>query len=144
MFQRGLDTFAAKMTMKDGPDLSSGQSVARCFDGLADAVGGGIAGESAEEAGGACGAVIPYGEGSLEMGHPDDGAAVEGSVYGAETQDLRFRPAGGGSVEARMGLAQAGVAILPKLARSFIAAKEDVRSSAGPIEGAAQFAGERG
>ena len=144
LLQRGFNTLAAKMTMEEGGDLFSGQSVGRGIDGFTDTVGGGISGDGAEEEGGAGGAVLPYGKGSLEMGQRDDGAAVEGGVDGAETQDLGFGTAGGGAVEAGTNLAQGGVAIPPKLARSFIAAKEDAGCAAGPIDGTAQFAGDRG
>jgi hypothetical protein len=76
------------------------------------------------------------------MGEPDDRGAVEGGIDGAETQDLGFGTAGGRAVMAGADLAQGGVAFLPKSACSVVAAKEDFGFTAGPIEGAAQFAGD--
>ena len=84
------------------------------LDGLADAVGDGVSGGHAEEEGGAGVAVIPYGEGSLEMGQADDGAAVEGSIDGAEAQDLGLGTAGGGAAQAGTELAQGGITIAAK------------------------------
>ena len=78
------------------------------------------------------------------MRQPDDGAGVESGVDGAEAQDLGFGAAGGGSVEIGAGLAQDGVALMPKLASGFIAGKTDFCCGAGPLEGAAQLAGHRG
>jgi hypothetical protein len=75
------------------------------------------------------------------MSRLNDGTAVQSCVNGAEAQDLGFCAAGGGAVEARTGLAQGGVAIVPKLSRGFIAAKEDLRCAASPIESATRDVG---
>jgi len=59
------------------------------------------------------------------MGQADDGAGVEGSIDGAEAEDLSLGATGGGSVKAGTELAQAGIAIMPKVARRVVAAEED-------------------
>jgi hypothetical protein len=89
------------MTAKESPDLGSGQSFRGSVEGLADALGGGIDWRDVEEEAGAGQAVVPYGQGGLEMAGFDEGAAIEGGVDGAETQDLRFCAAGGGAVYVR-------------------------------------------
>jgi len=66
-------------------------------EGIFDAVSSVVSGGGAEEEWGAGGAVIPYGERRLEMRQGDDGAAIEGSIDGAEAQDLGFGAAGGGA-----------------------------------------------
>jgi len=77
------------------------------------------------------------------MRHGDEGAAIEGGVDGAETQDLGLGPAGGGSEEAWTGLAQVRVALFPKRFRSLVAAQECASCRDGPIEGLAQLLGNR-
>ena len=114
------------------------------LDGLANTVGDGVPGGHAEEKGGTFVAVIPYGEGSLEMGQADDGSGVEGRIDGAKTQDLGLGAAGGGAAQAGMELAQGGIATLPKVARRRIAAKEDFGSSGSPVESTAELAGDDG
>ena len=121
-----------------------GQSVGGRFDSLANTVGDGVAGRCTEEERGTCGTVIPCGQGSLEMGQADDGAGVEGSIDGAEAEDLSLGATGGGSVKAGTELAQAGIAIMPKLARRVVAAEEDFGGGAGPVESAPEFAGDGG
>jgi hypothetical protein len=70
-------------------------------------------GGAVEEAAGAGLAVVPHGQGGAEVGNFDLGAAVEGGVKGAETEDLGFGATGGGAVGVRAALAQGGVAIHP-------------------------------
>jgi hypothetical protein len=144
MFEGGVDMVAAEMAMEESTDLFSGQSVGGGVEGLTDTVGSGVTGAGAEEEGGTRRAVLPYFEGGVEMGRLDDGTAVESCVDGAEAQNLGFGAAGGCAVEARTGLAQGGVAIVPKLSRGFIAAKKDLRCAVSPFESATQFAGDRG
>ena len=69
---------------------------------------------------------------------------VQGGVDGAEAEDLGFGAAGGGSAQAGTELAQGGIAMLPEVAGRRIAAEEDFGSSGGPVESAAEFAGDRG
>jgi hypothetical protein len=121
-----------------------GQCTAGSVNGFADTVGDGISGGPAEEEGGTGVAVIPYGEGSLQVRQGDDGAAIEGCVDGAETQDLGLGTTGGGAAHTGPNLAQAGIAIPPELAGRGVAAKENFRSRGGPIEGAAELASDRG
>ena len=116
----------------------------RRVDGFEDTVGGVVAGGCAEEEGGACGAVVPHGEGSLEVRQPDDGAAVENSIDGAEAQNLGFGPTGGGAIQARMDLAQDRVNVVPKISRLVVADEADGVRIADPIESAAEFGGEGG
>ena len=111
--------------MKEAPDLILRQSVVGGLDGFADTVSDGIASGRAEKEGGTGVAVIPYGEGSLEMGQADDGRGVQGSVDGAETEDLGFGAAGGGAAQAGPELAQGRIAVLPEFAGSSITAEED-------------------
>jgi hypothetical protein len=94
LLEGSVDSVAIETAVKETPDLHPGRSSGRCVEGLFDAVGGVVSGGGAEEEWGAPGAVVPYGECSLEMGQLDDGAAIEGSIDGAETQDLGFGPAG--------------------------------------------------
>ncbi len=60
-----------------------------------------------------CLAVVPHGQGGVEMGDFDLGAAIEGGVEGAEAEDLGFGAAGGGAVGVLAALAQGGIAIHP-------------------------------
>jgi hypothetical protein len=140
LLERGFNAVAAEMTMEESPYLYSGQSVRGGVEGLLDTVSGVVAGGGAEEESGTGRTVVPYGEGSLEMGYADDGSAVERGVDGAEAQDLCFGAAGGSTVETEMDLAQYFVAILPKLASGVIAFKENIGGAAGPVDSAAQFA----
>ena len=80
------------MAVKETPDLMRGLSSVGGLDGFADTAGDEIPGGVAEEEGGARVAVIPYGEGGVEMGQADDG--VKGGVDGAETEDLGLGAAG--------------------------------------------------
>ncbi len=139
-----VDTVALEVAMKDASDLILRQSMVGCLNGLANTVGDGIPGGHAEEQSGTVVAVVPYGEGSLEMRQADDGGGVEGRVDRAETQDLGLGAAGGGAAPARTELAQGGIAVLPELAGGCIAAKEDFGSRGGPIESTAEFAGDGG
>ena len=145
MFECGFDATAAETAVEEGTYLLSGQEAfAGGVDGFEDTVGGVVAGGCAEEQGGACGAVVPHGEGSLKVRQPDDGAAVEKSVYGAEAQNLGFGPTGGGAVEARTDLAQDRVALVPESSRLVVADEADGVRIADPIESAAQFGSDGG
>jgi hypothetical protein len=53
----------------------------------------------------------------------DDGAAVEGRVNGAQTENLGFCPTGSGAEECRAGMAQVGIAMVPELTRVCVAGK---------------------
>jgi len=125
--------------------LHSGQAAAGgCVDGFAYTVGGVVTGGCAEEEGGACGAVVPHGEGSLQVRQPDDGAAVENSIYSAETQNLGFGPTGGGAVKAGTSLAQGRIALVPERSRLVVAGEANGMRIADPIESAAEFGGDGG
>jgi hypothetical protein len=81
LFECSFDAAAAEMAVEESAHLTSGQEAAGGrVDGFEDTVGGVVAGGCAEEEGGARGAVVPHGEGSLKVRQPDDGAAVENSV----------------------------------------------------------------
>ena len=80
LLECGFDAFAADMAMEESTHLFSGQSGEGCVDGFADTVGDGVAGRCAEEEGRALGAVVPHGEGSLKVGQPDVGTAIENRV----------------------------------------------------------------
>ena len=136
-FESSVDTVALEVTMKEAPDLILRQSIVGGLDRLANTVSDGVPGGHAEEEGGTGVAVIPYGEGSLEMSEADDGGGVQGRVDGAETQDLGFGAAGGGAAQGGMKLAQGGIGILPELAGRGVAAKENFGSRGSPIKGAA-------
>jgi len=127
-FEGCVDTVALDVTVKEAPDLMLRQSVAGGIDGFADAVGDGVSGGHAKEKRGAGVAVVPYGEGSLEVRQGDDGGGVQGSVNGTEAQDLGLGATGGGAVQTGTKLAQGGIAVLPKLFRGGVAAKEDFGS----------------
>ena len=144
LFEGSVDAVAVDVAMKETPDLMLRQSAVGGLDGFADTVGDGVPGGHAEEVGGTGVAVIPHGEGSLEMGQADDGGGVESGVDGAEAQDLGFGAAGGGAAQARTELAQGGIAILPELAGRVVATEEDFGSGGCPVERAAQFAGDGG
>ena len=88
------------MAVKEFPDLVPGQALRSSVEGLADAPGRRIDRGGVEEETSTCLAVVPYGQGGVQMGGFDDGAAIEGSIDGAEPQDLGFGPAGGGAAEA--------------------------------------------
>ena len=139
-----VNASAADTAVKEAVDLGFGESLGSSIDGLFDAVGDVVPGAGAEEEGSARRAVIPYGERRLKMRQPYDGAAIEGSVDGAETQDLGFGATGGGAVKAGTRLAQDGVAIVPQLARGVVATEEDFLLGGGPVEGAAELAGDAG
>jgi hypothetical protein len=85
------------MAVKETPDLIFRQSLRGLLESLANAFGDRVTGGVAEEEGGAGGTVIPYGQSGLEMRHTDGGGGVEGSVDGAEAEDLGFGAAGGGA-----------------------------------------------
>jgi hypothetical protein len=74
----------------------------------------------------------------------DDGGGVQRRVDGAETPDLGLGATGGGTAQAGTKLAQGGIAILPKLSGRGVAAKEDLGRCGSPVEGPAEFAGNRG
>ena len=78
------------------------------------------------------------------MRQADDRGGVEGGVDGAEAEDLGLGAAGGGAAQAGLELAQDGIAMVPEVASRVIAVKEDFGSSGGPVEGAAEFACDRG
>jgi hypothetical protein len=94
LLEGGIDAVAVDVAVEESPDLVFRQSFGGCVESLANTVGNRVTGGIAEEKGSAGEAVIPNGEGSLEMGQADDGARVESSLDGAEAQDLCFRSAG--------------------------------------------------
>ena len=96
-FESSVDTAGFHVAMKQAHNLILRQGSAGAVNGFADTVGDGISGGPAEEEGGAGVAVIPYGEGSLEVRQGDDRGAIEGCVDGAEAQDLGFGAASGGA-----------------------------------------------
>ena len=102
-FEGSVDTVGLDVAMKEAPDLILRQSGVGCLDGLANTVGNGVPGGHAEEEGGTGVAVIPYGEGSLEMGQADDGGGVQGRVDGAETQDDEEIQAVAGGIDHAVG-----------------------------------------
>jgi hypothetical protein len=85
-------------------------------------------------------AIIPNGEGSLEVRQSDDG--VEGGVDGAKAEDLGFGPAGGGAPHAWAELAEDGKAMLPEFGGRGVAAEEEFGSGGRPVYCAAELAGE--
>ena len=113
LFECGFDAAAAEMALEESADLLSGQGAGGCVDGFQDPVGGVVAGGCAKEERGAGGAVVPHRERCLKVRQPDDGAAVENSVYGTKAQNLSFGATGGGAVGVRAALAQGGVTIHP-------------------------------
>src|ERR1700722_5930123 len=136
-FQGVVDTVALDVAMKETPDLILRQSAIGSLDGFPDTVGDGVSGGHAEEEGGTGVAVIPNGEGSLEMWEADDGGGVQGGVNGTEAQDVSFGTAGGGAMQAGLELAQGGVAVLPEFAGRGVATKENFGSGGSPFESAA-------
>ena len=86
------------MAVKESPDLGSRQSFRGSVERLADALDGRIDGRVVEEEAGTRQAVVPSGQGGVEMAGFDEGAAIEGGVDGAEAQNLRFPAAGGSTV----------------------------------------------
>jgi hypothetical protein len=78
----------------------------------------------------------------LQVRQPDDGGAVEKSVYGTEAQNLGFGATGGGAVETRTDLAQGGVAIVPESSRLVVSYETNGVRIAHPIESAAEFRGD--
>jgi hypothetical protein len=144
LLEGGVDTAAVDVAAKEAPDLIFGQAFGGCLDGLANTVGDGVAGRCTEEESSTCGTVFPYGQGSLEMRQADDRGGVEGGIDGAEAQDLRLGATGGGSVKGGTELAQAGIAMMPKLPCLVIAAEEDFGGVAGPVESAPEFASDGG
>ena len=66
--------------MKEAHNLRLGQCAAGDVNGFADTVGDGSSGGPAEEEGGTGVAIIPYGEGSLEVRQSDDGGGVQRGV----------------------------------------------------------------
>ena len=131
-FERLVDEGAADVAVKELPDLVSGEAVGRSLESLADAIGNGVSDAVAEEGGGGVGTVVRQGEGRLEVRQPDDGAAVESGVDGAEAQHLGFGAAGGCAVETRALLAQGRVVVVPELVCGRVAAKEDFGVGLGP------------
>jgi hypothetical protein len=104
LFECGFDAAAAEMALEESTDLLSGQAAAGCVDGFQDPVGAVVTGGCAKEERGAGGAVVPHREGCPKVRQPDDGAAVENSVYSTKAQNLSFGATGSGAVEARTGL----------------------------------------
>ena len=107
-FEGGVNAAALDVAVEEAPDLRLRQSVVGGLDSFADTVGDGVSGGRAEEEGGARVAVIPYGEGSLEVVQADDGGGVQGGVDGAETQDLGPGTTDGGAAHTGAKLAQGG------------------------------------
>jgi hypothetical protein len=142
--QRKVDALPADMAVNEGTDLAFGQPFRVRVEGFADAPGSGVDGSGVEEEACTGLAVIPDGHCGVEMGGFDEGAAIEGSVDGAEAENLRFGTAGGGAVHVRTALAHGGIAILPQLARGWGAVEEDSGLALRPFEGAAQLAGQGG
>ena len=99
LLQREVDAFPAYMAVEEGADLTFGQAFRSGVEGFADAPGGGIDGGNVEEEAGAGLAVVPHGQGGVEMGGFHDGAAIEGGVNGAEAENLGFGAAGGCAVD---------------------------------------------
>ena len=130
------------MAVKESPDLASGQTFRCSVEGLADAPGGGIDGSGVEEETGTRLAVVPYGQGGVEMAGFDEGAAIEGGVDGAEAQNLSFGAAGGGAVYVWAALAQARIAIIPQLSSGCGAVEDERGLAVHPVEGTAQLAGQ--
>src|ERR1700683_3476727 len=123
------------MPVKESPDLGFSQSFRGSVEGLADALGGRIDGSGVEEETGAGQAVVPYGQGGLEVAGFDEGAAIEGGVDGAEAQNLCFSAAGGGTVYVCAALTQGRIAIIPQLASGWGAAEDDPGLAVHPVEG---------
>ena len=133
-----------RMAVKETPDLILRQSGVGCLDRPVNTIGDGIPCGHTEEKGSTGVAVISHGEGSLKMRQADDRGGVQGTVDGAEAQDLGLGATGGGAAQTGTKLAQGGIAILPKLAGRAIAAEEDFWCRGSPVEGAAEFAGDGG
>ena len=91
--------------MKESPDFFSGQAFRGCIESQADTIQNRVSRGGMKDQGGAGGAVIPYGKGSLEMGQRNDRAAVKGRVDGTQAENLGFGTAGGGAVEPWTGIA---------------------------------------
>jgi hypothetical protein len=145
LLECGLDAAAADTAVEEYTYLLSGQeAIGGRVDGFEDTVGGVVTGGCAEKEGGACGAVVPYGEGSLEVSQPDDGSAVENSVDGAEAQNLGFGPTGGGAIQARLDLAQDRVNLVPEISRLVVTDEANGLRIADSIESATDFGGEGG
>ena len=113
LFQREVDALLAYMAAKEQADFIPGQASGAGVESLTDALSRGIDGRDVEEEAGAGQAVIPDGQGGVEMAGLDDGAGIEGRVEGAEAQDLGLSAAGGGAVDVGMALAQGRIAIIP-------------------------------
>jgi hypothetical protein len=79
------------------------------------------------------GTVVPHGKGSLEVEQADNRATVESGVDRAEAQDLGLGAAGGGAAQAGPELAQAGIALLPKLPGRTVATEKDFGNGGGPL-----------
>jgi len=99
-----------------------------------------VDGSGVEEETGAGLTIFPYGQGCLEMGGFDEGAAIECGVDGTEAENLGFGTAGGGSVQAGAALAKVRIAFMPELA-CVGAADEDFALTLRPAEGALQLMG---
>ncbi len=130
------------MPLEEAADLRFCEAVLRGFDGFADAVGDGVSGGEAEEAGGAFVAVLPDGHGCIEVGQADEITRVESGVESAEAEDLGLGAAGGGSVEAGAGLviAQPRIVLGPPRGCFLIAAKKDGGTRDSPDGGVAELA----
>ena len=86
--------------MEEIPDLFSGEAAVRRPKGLEYAIGNGVSDAVTEEGGGGVGTVVREDEGRVEVRQPDDGAAIESGIEGAEAQRLCFGAAGSCTVQA--------------------------------------------
>jgi hypothetical protein len=141
LFEGEIDALGAYMTVEKSPDLGLGEAFGGADHGLADAADDGIDGRAVEEKTSTGLAVVPHGECGLEMADLDERAAVERGVDGAETEDLGFGAAGGGSVDVGPALTEGGITIHPEFTGGFRAAEEELRLALRPLEDTAQLAG---
>jgi hypothetical protein len=102
------------MPVKESPDLVSRQSFRGSVEGLADALGGRIDGRGVEEEAGTGQAVVPNGQGGLEM--------------------AGFDEAGGGAVYVWAALAQGRIAIISQLSGGSGAAAQRLSASVKRLE----------
>ena len=87
LFESEVDALLAYVAIEEGPDLDPGQASRSDVEGLDDAPSGGIDGSGVEEEASTGGAVIPHGQGGLEMADVDQRAGIECGIDGAEAQD---------------------------------------------------------
>ena len=143
-FEGLINRAAADVAMEEVPDLASGKAAGRSLQGFEDTIGNGVSDAVAEEGGRGVGTVVPQGESRVEVRQLDDGTTVKSGVEGTEAQHLCFGAAGGGAVEASLGLAQSGVVVVPKFGGGRIAAKEDFALTLRPLDGTVETAGDGG